>query len=243
MEVLIIAEIASNWEGSISKAKKLIKECKKAGADAVKFQMWRANDLYDSSHPNWKEIKKSEITFKKAQELKKYADEQKIEFFCSAFYPQAIEILEKLNVKKYKIASRTCLLKDPFALETLISKSQTKKSVIISMGMGGNKEKIKNIFKNNDTTFCYCISKYPTKFNEIDWKKAIKYDGFSDHTIEITAPILFTTLKKINGSKKIIIEKHVKLLNSKGPDASSSIDIIKFSEMISNIRTISKAKI
>jgi N,N'-diacetyllegionaminate synthase len=243
MEVLIIAEIASNWEGSISKAKKLIKECKKAGANAVKFQMWRAHDLYDPSHPNWNQIKKSEITFKKAQELKKYADEQKIEFICSAFYPEAIDILEKLNVKIYKIASRTCLLKDPFALETLISKSQTKKSVIISMGMGGNKEKIKNIFKNNDTTFCYCISKYPTKFNEIDWKKAIKYDGFSDHTIEITAPILFTTLKKINGSKKIIIEKHVKLLNSKGPDASSSIDIIKFSEMISNIRTISKAKI
>ena len=243
MEVLIIAEIASNWEGSISKAKKLIKECKKAGANAVKFQMWRAHDLYDPSHPNWNQIKKSEITFKKAQELKKYADEQEIEFFCSAFYPEAIDILEKLNVKKYKIASRTCLLKDPFALETLISKSQTKKSVIISMGMGGNKEKIKNIFKNNDTTFCYCISKYPTKFNEIDWKKAIKYDGFSDHTIEITAPILFTTLKKINGSKKIIIEKHVKLLNSKGPDASSSIDIIKFSEMISNIRIISKAKI
>jgi len=243
VEVLIIAEIASNWEGSISKAKKLIKECKKAGADAVKFQMWRASDLYDSSHPNWKEIKKCEITFEKAKKLKKFADQQGIEFFCSAFYPEAIDILEKLKVKKYKIASRTCLLKDPFSLETLILKAQTKKSVIISMGMGGDKQKIKNIFKNNNTTFCYCISKYPTKFNEINWKKAINYNGFSDHTIGITAPLLFTTLKKINGSKKIIIEKHVKLLNSKGPDASSSLDIIKFSEMISNIRIISKAKL
>jgi len=243
VEVLIIAEIASNWEGSISKAKKLIKECKKAGADAVKFQMWRASDLYDSSHPNWKEIKKSEITFEKAKKLKKFADQQGIEFFCSAFYPEAIDILEKLKVKKYKIASRTCLLKDPFSLETLILKAQTKKSVIISMGMGGDKQKIKNIFKNNNTTFCYCVSKYPTKFNEINWKKAINYNGFSDHTIGITAPLLFTTLKKINGSKKIIIEKHVKLLNSKGPDASSSLDIIKFSEMISNIRIISKAKL
>ena len=243
MKVLIIAEIASNWEGSISKAKKLIKECKKVGADAVKFQMWRASDLYDSSHPNWKEIKKSEITFEKAKKLKKFADQQGIEFFCSAFYPEAIDILEKLKVKKYKIASRTCLLKDPFSLETLVSKAQTKKSVIISMGMGGDKQKIKNIFKNNNTTFCYCVSKYPTKFNEINWKKAINYNGFSDHTIGITAPLLFTTLKKINGSKKIIIEKHVKLLNSKGPDASSSLDIIKFSEMISNIRIISKAKL
>jgi len=243
MKVLVVAEIASNWEGSITKAKRLIKECKKAGADAVKFQMWRANDLYNSTHPNWKEIKKSEITFEKAKALKKFADEQKIEFFCSAFYPGAVEILEKLKVKKYKIASRTCLLKDPFSLETLISKAKTRKPVIISMGMGGNKQKIKNIFKKNNTTFCYCISKYPTKFNEIDWEKAIKYDGFSDHTIGVTAPILFTTLKKIHNSSNIIIEKHVKLLNSKGPDASSSLDIKKFGEMISNIRIIEKVKI
>jgi sialic acid synthase SpsE len=152
-------------------------------------------------------------------------------------------MLERLNVKKYKIASRTCLFKDPFSLETLISKAKTKKPMIISMGMGGSKQKIKNIFKNNTTTFCYCISKYPTKFNEIDWEKATKYDGFSDHTIGISAPILFATLKKIKGSKNIIIEKHVKLLNSKGPDASSSLDIIKFSEMISTIRLISKSKI
>ena len=46
MKVTIVAEIASNWEGNIAKAKKLIKECKKCGADAVKFQMWRATDLY-----------------------------------------------------------------------------------------------------------------------------------------------------------------------------------------------------
>ena len=48
MKVIVVAEIASNWEGSVAKAKKMIKECKKAGADAVKFQMWRANDLYNS---------------------------------------------------------------------------------------------------------------------------------------------------------------------------------------------------
>ena len=64
MKVTIVAEIASNWEGSIIKAKKLIKECKKAGADAVKFQVWRTSDLYNKKHPNWKEIKKSELSFK-----------------------------------------------------------------------------------------------------------------------------------------------------------------------------------
>ena len=59
MKCYVIAEIASNWEGSIAKAKKLIQASKNSGADAVKFQMWRASDLYASSHPNWKEIKKS----------------------------------------------------------------------------------------------------------------------------------------------------------------------------------------
>ena len=78
MKSIIVAEIGSNWEGSLSKAKKIIHECKKAGADAIKFQMWRATDLYTKKHPNWKEIKKSEITFKKAQELKKYSDQQNL---------------------------------------------------------------------------------------------------------------------------------------------------------------------
>ena len=46
MKSFIIAEIASNWEGNFLKARKLIKESKIAGANAVKFQIWRANDLY-----------------------------------------------------------------------------------------------------------------------------------------------------------------------------------------------------
>ena len=74
MKSYIIAEIASNWEGSFVKAKKLIQESKDAGADAVKFQMWRADDLYDNKHPNWKFIKKSEITFEKVKKLKNIAD-------------------------------------------------------------------------------------------------------------------------------------------------------------------------
>ena len=79
MKSYIIAEIASNWEGSFDKAKKLIQESKDAGADAVKFQMWRANDLYNNKNPNWNFIKKSEITFEKAKKLKQIADKTGIE--------------------------------------------------------------------------------------------------------------------------------------------------------------------
>ncbi len=240
MKSYIIAEIASNWEGSFSKAKKLIDESKNAGANAVKFQMWRAKDLYNEKHPNWKFIKKSEVTFERAKKLKKIADDAGIEFFCSAFYPDAINFLEKLKVKQYKIASRTCLIKDPFSLETLQAKSNTKKPVIISMGMGGNKKKIEKIFSKNKKIFCYCISEYPTKINKINWKQAIKYDGFSDHTLGIIAPIIFATLKKQKHARNILIEKHVKLENSKGPDADSSINTNELKELVRSIRNIEK---
>ena len=242
MQTMVIAEIASNWEGSISKAKKIILASKKAGGNAVKFQMWRANDLYSKKHPQWKIIKKSELTFKKAEKLKKYADEQNIEFFCSVFYPEAVDYLESLGVKKYKIASRTCLLNDKYSLETLEKVAMTRKPVIISMGMGGNKKQIMKIFSKNKKTFCYCISEYPAPFEKINWKKAIKYDGFSDHSLGIDAAFLFTLLKKQTSTKRITIEKHVKLKNSKGPDASTSITTGLLKELVSNIRSIEKLK-
>ena len=88
MKITVVAEIGSNWEGNIIKAKKIIHECKKSGADAVKFQMWRANDLYNTKHPSWKVIKKSELTFNQASMLKKFADKMKIDFFVAHFFPK-----------------------------------------------------------------------------------------------------------------------------------------------------------
>ena len=70
MKIFLVAEIGSNWEGSVSKAEKIIKECKKSGANAVKFQMWKAVHLYKKSHPNWNEIKRSELTFERLKKLK-----------------------------------------------------------------------------------------------------------------------------------------------------------------------------
>ena len=240
MKAFITAEIGSNWEGNYVKAKKIIRECKKAGVDAVKFQMWKAEELYNKSHPNWNEIKRSELSFQMAKKLKEFSDKQKIEFFCSAFYPDAVKFLISIGVKKFKIASRTCMLTDPNSLNVLQEKARSKKEIFISMGMGGNNKKISKIFENNKTTFCYCISDYPLNFDKINWIDAVKYDGFSDHTMDIVAPILFTLLKKQKKSKKIYIEKHVKMINSGGPDSSTSISTEKLSEMVKLIRMIEK---
>jgi len=83
-----VAEIGANWEGSLTKARMLLYKCKKAGADVVKFQMWRAADLYSKNNPNWDIINKSELSFEKAKKIKKIADKLGIEFMCSVFYPE-----------------------------------------------------------------------------------------------------------------------------------------------------------
>ena len=243
MKSFVVAEIGSNWEGNLKKAEKIIFECKKAGADAVKFQMWRAEDLYSKDIPEWKNIKKSEISFDDARKLKKICDKNKIEFFSSAFYPQAVDFLESLGVKQYKIASRTSAFRDLESLKTLKQKASTKKPVIVSMGFSNNMKKMKYIFSKNQITFCYCIPEYPLKFEKINWKKALKFDGFSDHTLGIIAPILFAVLKKQKGTKRIYIEKHVKIKSSKGPDAPVSINTDELTEMIHQIRLIEKMKI
>ena len=72
MKTYVIAEIGSNWEGNITKAKKLIHLSKKAGADAVKFQIWRAEDLYSKKHPESKNIKKSQLNVVKIKLVKEY---------------------------------------------------------------------------------------------------------------------------------------------------------------------------
>jgi len=239
MKTKVVAEIGSNWEGDVLKAKEIMVQAKNAGADAVKFQMWRADDLYSRNHPSRKFIKKSELTFEKAKKIKKISDSIGIEFFCSVFYPEAVDFLESLKIKRYKIASRTCLLKDPYSKETLEKIAKTRKPVIVSMGMGGNRKYFEKLFsKNKECIFCYCISKYPLKFEEINWKKALKYNGFSDHTMDIIAPAVFVALKNQLGAKSVFIEKHVKVPYSKGPDASTSIDVNQLRDLTTYIRSI-----
>ena len=131
MTVNIIAEIGSNWEGDVNLGKLHIKKAKESGASHVKFQMWRAEDIYETSDPDWNEIKKSELDNETAIELKNYADELGIKWFCSVFYPESVKFLESINVEVYKIASWTAAVKHKFALETIRQVGKTKKQTFI----------------------------------------------------------------------------------------------------------------
>lgn len=234
----MIAEVGSNWEGDVELAKLHIKKAKESGADYVKFQMWRAEDLYKSDHPEWKMIKKSELTEKTAQELKRYADKIDIKWFCSVFNPDAVDFLETLKVPMYKIASRTATLKDKFAIETIQKVGTTKKMTFLSMGEGGNKGKILELIHPNNLRFTYCISKYPTDDRDIDWNEILNYNFFSDHTKGITIPLVYTIMKKTLGNNDVFIEKHIRFEDSKGPDASFAITYDELKELNHHIKRI-----
>jgi N,N'-diacetyllegionaminate synthase len=239
LRIKIIAEIGSNWEGNVELAKLHIKEAKLSGADYVKFQMWRAEDLYDSNHPEWEIIKKSELTESVAMELKKYADDLDIGWFCSAFNPDAVKFLEKIGVPIHKIASRTSTLKDKFSLETIQKIAETKKNTFISMGEGGDKSKILELFQEKSLKFTYCVAKYPTEDREIDWNEIINYDFFSDHTKGITIAIAYAILRNRLSKNEIFIEKHTQFENSKGPDSVwGAINYKELKELSNHIKRI-----
>ena len=238
MSVKVIAEIGSNWEGDVELAKNHIQNAKESGASHVKFQMWRAHDLYTTDNPNWETIKKSELTKDVAKELKKFSDKIGINWFCSVFNPDAVEFLETLNVSLYKIASRTATLNDKFSIETIQKVADTKKMTFVSTGEGGDKEKISKFFNHNNIRFTYCVSKYPTQDIDIDWNEILNYEFFSDHSLGITIPLVYAIRKKILGNKDIFIEKHTRFENSKGPDASFAITYDELSNLTRHLKRI-----
>lgn len=210
--MFFVAEIGSNWLGDVELAKKIIKKCKEARANAVKFQMWRADDLYDGKY------KEFELTFEKARLIKKYCDSIDIEFFCSVFYPEAVFFLEKLGVKRYKIASRTSTTKDPLWKETIEAIIQTAKPIIISNGSLASVSNFKRL---------YCIPEYPANPDDINWTEIDQYDGFSDHCLGIKEALNYARLYPDS-----IIEKHVMLKDNYSPDSVCSITTQELATLI-----------
>ena len=240
MTTNIIAEIGSNWEGDIELGKKHIKAAKDNGANFVKFQMWRAEDLYEKNHPQWESIKKSQLTEEIAYELKKFSDKIGIGWFCSVFNPDAVEFLEKINVDLYKIASRTSTMNDKFALETIQKVANTKKMTFVSTGEGGDKRKISELFNEKNLKFTYCVSKYPTEDIDINWNEILNYEFFSDHTLGTTIPLVYAIRKKLSGHEDVFIEKHTRFENSHGPDASFAITYNELNELNLHLKRIEK---
>ena len=178
--VTTIAEIGSNWLGDVELGKRLIKECKNVNASAVKFQMWKAERQFSKSHPFKSLLEGAELTFVKAKELKQFADFLKIEWFCSVYYPEAVDFLESVDVVRYQIDLKAMEDND------LIRKvSQTGKPVYVSLNPEMDIDilnKISEMFSEGQVKVLYALPGAVTKDEELNLRfiDSDIYDGFID---------------------------------------------------------------
>jgi N-acetylneuraminate synthase/N,N'-diacetyllegionaminate synthase len=252
----IIAEAGVNHNGDIKLAKKLINVAKDAGADAVKFQTFKAKDVVTQNAEKaeyqketigegsqYDMIKKLELTEEDFRELADYAKEKDILFLSSPFDTESVDLLDEMNVPAFKVASGEIT---NFPLLKHIAKKE--KPIILSTGMAtlGEVEEALNVIRNEgvkDVILLHCVSNYPAKIEDVNLrametlKQAFKIPvGFSDHTLGITVPIAAVA------SGACVIEKHFTLdRNLPGPDHKASLEPNELKELVKAIRDVERS--
>ena len=260
--VTIIAEAGVNHNGSLEKAKELVKLASNAGADYVKFQTFRADKLvskvavtasYQNINLNQEVgtqiemLKKLEMPMEWHFVLKEFAIENGIKFLSTGFDEESIDFLDNLGIDFFKIPSGE-LTNKPY-LKHIASKN---KPIVISTGMANLNEindaiavlKMNGI-RDTDITVLHCNTEYPTPMSHVNLRAMLHIEkelglkvGYSDHTLGIEVPIAAVALGAT------VIEKHFTLDKSlEGPDHKASLDFNELNDMIKAIRNIELALI
>ncbi len=174
----VIAEAGLNHNGSLEIAKKLIDVAAIAGVDAVKFQKRTVEklaikstlDAKDERFPEfgktYREIREHlEFTLDQYRELKSYAEAKGLDFIVTAFDTDAIDFLEELGIRVYKVASHSLT-----NLDLLDYLARLKKPTVLSTGMAELEEidRAVEIFRRRDAplSLMHCVSAYPTPLAE-----------------------------------------------------------------------------
>ena len=234
-----IAEAGSNHNGKIENVIKLIECASEAGADGIKFQLFKAEKLIKNKK-DINALKKIEFNRSWIPSIKKFCEKKKINLIFSPFDSEAIDVIVKNKLNVIKIASSENLKH-----EIVAKSAKTKIPLIISTGMSNlsdineTVELIKHM-KNNKIALMQCTSLYPCDYNKVNLSMITKLKemynfpvGFSDHSLGITACIAATALKSS------VIEKHFTLdRKMEGPDHSYSIEPIELKLLLQEIRKI-----
>ena len=242
-KTFIIAEAGVAHFGSLIKAKKLVDLAIKSGADAIKFQAYKTEELISRKYPNWfNRYKIKEVDFTFYKKVNNYCKRKKIVFLLTPHSVSAILWLKKLNVPLIKIGSG-----ELGNFEFIKKIMELKKPIIISTGMHELKDmrrlKIfflkKNFFK---VIFLRCVTLYPTLYKNINLRSFETFKnffhpaivGYSDHSDNELSILSSITL----GAR--IIEKHISLdFNVKNAqDWKVSCDYNSFKNLIKKIRTL-----
>ena len=228
--VFIVAEIGVNWDGDFELVKDLMKNAKKAGFDAVKFQAFDEN--ITKNHPESNRLLKSSISNSNVNKINKISREIGIEWFCTPMYPDAVNFLEPF-VQRYKIREldgRQLLENNSTSLIEKVL--DTGKEVFVSSNRSPKHSKF---YANKKIKWLYCVPKYPCQITDFDFTNIQEFDGFSNHCIHFLAPLSAVIL----GAK--MIEIHVTSNKAKDfVDNPVSFDTIETEELITLIRRAEK---
>ena len=246
----IIAEIAQVHDGSLGIAHSYIDALADTGVNAIKFQThiaeaesssyekFRTPFSYEdcSRYDYWKRM---EFTEEQWMGLKNHCDDKGVEFISSPFSNKAVELLERIGVKRYKIGSGE--VSNLLILEKI---SRTGKPILLSSGMSSFEELDKTVSylrdKEIDISIFQCTTSYPTGAGEWGLKlipKLIKrYNlpiGFSDHSGDIFSCLAATAL----GCS--LLEFHA-VYDKKmfGPDSKSSLTIDQIRKLVNGVKQI-----
>ena len=173
----IIAEIGVNWNGDISIAKDMILQSKRAGADAVKFQMFNEKIIKDSKYKN--ELSEMILDFSTLNELRGYAFKNYISFGVSAMYPELFDYIYNLGVPVDFIKIRC---KDNTSKE--IAEPAVKYCNRFDIPLLVSTERLKyTLYYTSHANYLYCVPKYPPELNEIQNKyiNGFYFSGYSNH--------------------------------------------------------------
>ncbi|HLH30149.1 MAG TPA: N-acetylneuraminate synthase family protein [Terriglobia bacterium] len=248
--IYVIAEAGLNHGGNKERALALVRAAKWAGADAVKFQTFRAERLaskkpatlaHTKDQPNLQELfKKLELPFETFRALHKEAKRIGIEFLSTPFDEESADFLDELGVSAFKIASG-----DITHRPLIEHVSRKGKPVLLSTGMSSGEE-IEHAIDwmhtqaNEQVVLLHCVSSYPAKAEELNLK-SVQYlrdrfgvpVGFSDHSVGSLGSIVATSL----GAQ--VIERHF-MIETRGdtPDHAVSMDAKTLKAHIDELRAI-----
>ena len=251
---LIIAEAGVNHDGRLDLALKLCDEAKKVGADVVKFQTWKTENLitrdveqaeYQKNNTGnvetqFEMLKKLELSYNDFKIIKKYCDKIGILFSSTADEPESLEFLLTLGIPFIKVGSG-----DIGNVSFLRYIGSKKKPVILSTGMSSlaDVEISINALREGgttDITVLHCTTNYPCPYNEVNLRAMITLKeafhlpiGYSDHTVGREVAVAAVAL----GAK--IVEKHFTLSSSmQGPDHAASTDPKEFTSLVNAIMNV-----
>ena len=257
MKTLIIAEAGVNHNGNFELAKQLVNKAVEGGADIVKFQTCKAENVisrYADKAEYQKEttgeadsqlemVRKLMLTYEEYGKLKEYCDEKGIEFLSTAFDLPSVDYLHSIGMRRWKIPSGEIT-----NLPLLIKIAQLHEPIIMSTGMSELSEVADaiRVLKENgasEITVLHCTTEYPAPYGDVNLAAMDTMRetfglpvGYSDHTKGLEIPVAAVA----RGA--CVIEKHFTLdRNMEGPDHKASIEPDELKQMVDMIRHVEVA--